>query len=273
MVNTVVRKGPRQKKSASKARPQAEADPDLESSAQGKSTYEEGAAVETPEMRLQRLLSFDSQLLNEYRSASTKFSIVNTSVSLIGTDEVGRGCLAGPVVAAAVIMPPIEHPSPLAAKLLLMNDSKQVKADDRQWLADVLKENCLYAIAEASVAEIDSINILYASLLAMRRAVRRLEIASEALIAVDGNKKIKSLRMNQITVVDGDTKSASIAAASIIAKVYRDQLMTKLAQKFPQYSWDSNKGYRSRAHWDALDNYGMTKWHRRSFVEKWLAKT
>ncbi|HNB21021.1 MAG TPA: ribonuclease HII [Candidatus Melainabacteria bacterium] len=211
---------------------------------------------------LNRLLEFDRSLIAAERKRPVQV--------LIGTDEVGRGCLAGPVVAAAVIMPSIDLQSELAQSLLLLNDSKQVKPKVREQLALVLQDACQFAVAEASASEVDELNVLYASLLAMRRAVRKLRVQSPALIAVDGNQKIRSLRMPQITIVDGDTFSASVAAASVIAKVYRDDLMVKLSRKHPAYSWESNKGYRSRSHWQAIHQHGMSKWHRRRFVERWL---
>jgi ribonuclease HII len=212
--------------------------------------------------RLVTFLQFDRELLAAPRKLTVQ--------ALAGTDEVGRGCLAGPVVAAAVIMPPIDISSELALRLARLNDSKQVLPHHRTELAAVLRSVCQFAIAEASVEEIDELNIHNASLLAMRRAVRRLKLAQPCVLAVDGNKRITSLRMEQVTIVDGDTKSAAIAAASIIAKVHRDAFMTKLARKFPGYHWDSNKGYRSRDHWKAIDELGMTRWHRKTFVEKWL---
>lgn len=216
------------------------------------------AAIE----RLTRMLEFDRSLLTAPRKKAVEI--------LVGTDEVGRGCLAGPVVAAAVIMPNIECNSHLFVQLAKLNDSKQVRPGVREELAEVLRNTCQYGIGEASVAEVDAINVLHASLLAMRRAIRRLKLTAPALVAVDGNKRITALRMEQITVIDGDAKSASVAAASIIAKVYRDALMLKLAQKHPNYNWDSNKGYRSRNHWKALREHGMTRWHRHSFVDRWL---
>lgn len=212
--------------------------------------------------RLVTFLEFDRQLLATPRKVAVQ--------TLAGTDEVGRGCLAGPVVAAAVILPPIDTTSELAWNLARLNDSKQVSPQHRSELAAILRDVCQFGIGEASVEEIDEINIHYASLLAMRRAVRRLKASTPCVLAVDGNKRISSLRMEQITIVDGDTKSASIAAASIIAKVHRDAFMTQLARKFPGYNWESNKGYRSRDHWKAIDELGMTRWHRKSFVEKWL---
>lgn len=212
--------------------------------------------------RLYRLLSFDRDLLLAPRKRVVEI--------LVGTDEVGRGCLAGPVVAAAVIMPAVDADSDLALQLARLNDSKQVNPKARAELSQVLTSTCRYAIAEASAAEVDELNVLYASLLAMRRAFRKLNVKAPVLIAVDGNKKITSLRTEQVTIVEGDTFSASVAAASIIAKVYRDDLMTKLSHKHPEYCWESNKGYRSRQHWTAIHEHGMTRWHRRRFIERWL---
>lgn len=214
--------------------------------------------------RLYRLLSFDADLLSKPRKRTVEI--------LVGTDEVGRGCLAGPVVAAAVILPVIKHDSELAKSLSALNDSKQVSPTIRKELATTLMRVCRFAIAEATAVEVDELNVLQASLIAMRRAIRKLKVESTILVAVDGNQKIKSLRAEQVTIVAGDTYSASVAAASIIAKVYRDDLMCKLAKQHPEYLWDSNKGYRSRAHWSAIHEHGMTRWHRRRFIEQWLGK-
>lgn len=192
-------------------------------------------------------------------------------LTVVGIDEVGRGCLAGPVVAAAVILPVIDVGSELMNQLLTLNDSKQVKPEQRAILSSRLQLMCRFSIGEATVEEIDKVNILQASLIAMRRAVRKLKLTEPAVLTVDGNKKIPAIRMKQTTVIDGDTKSASIAAASIIAKVYRDNFMVRLSEKFPAYKWESNKGYRSREHWKAIDEKGTTRWHRRSFVDHWLA--
>jgi ribonuclease HII len=204
---------------------------------------------------LRAMLEFDRMVLSEHPKASI----------IIGTDEVGRGCLAGPVVACAVILPAIERDSQLEQDLSRLNDSKLVPPDIRAELSERLRNICQFAIGEASVEEIDEINILQASLLAMRRAIRRLKAEAPPVILIDGNKKIPSVRTKQVTVIGGDSKSASIAAASIIAKVHRDTFMLKLHKKFPQYVWDSNKGYRSPAHYAALNEHGMTKWHRQSF--------
>lgn len=207
---------------------------------------------------LRKLLRFDEDVII---TADTRSPITR----VIGTDEVGRGCLAGPVVACAVVLPPIVRKSPLEKELALLNDSKLVPPPQRERLAKVLMSCCSYAIAEASPEEIDEINILQASLLAIRRAVAKLGPIPGVVLLVDGNKKVPKLRMRQQTVIGGDSKSASIAAASIIAKVYRDDLMRGLAMRHPYYLWESNKGYRSKAHYKALDLYGPTSWHRHSF--------
>jgi ribonuclease HII len=212
---------------------------------------------------LERLLAFDREHLCAPRPQPAQV--------VIGTDEVGRGCLAGPVMAAAVILPTIDPLSELGMKLYRLNDSKQVNPLVRAELAEILRGMCQFAIAEASVEEIDEINILQASLLAMKRAIRKLKVSAPAVILVDGNKAIGKIKnIEQVTVIDGDTKSASIAAASIIAKVHRDAFMTKLASKFPHYRWESNKGYRSKDHWAAITEHGMCDWHRRTFVHHWL---
>jgi ribonuclease HII len=217
-----------------------------------------GGAIDSGE-RLERMLAFDADALRHGTDTGTELAI------LIGTDEVGRGCLAGPVVAAAVILPKIKRGSELFLKLARLNDSKLVPPAVREQLAEVLKTNCSFAVAEASVAEIDTINILNASLLAMRRAVQQLKIKSAQLVLVDGNRKVPRLRGTQMPVIQGDSQSASIAAASIIAKVHRDHLMRQLAHFHPQYGWHSNKGYGSSEHRAALAEHGRTPWHRLSF--------
>jgi ribonuclease HII len=213
--------------------------------------------VKTGEV-LHELLAFD-RLMFETTKSRKPLEV------LVGTDEVGRGCLAGPVVAAAVILPPIAPSSELAKELALLNDSKAIPPDVRDHLSSVLKRVCRYEIAEATVEEIDEINILQATLLAMRRAVNRLKVKAPAVLLVDGNKSIPSLRIKQLTVTAGDSKSASIAAASVLAKVHRDRLMCTLGEAHPEYMWHSNKGYGSRDHRLALDKLGMTPWHRRTF--------
>ncbi|MBY0356800.1 MAG: ribonuclease HII [Candidatus Obscuribacterales bacterium] len=203
------------------------------------------------------LLEFDLEIRQNHA--------LSEELVIIGTDEVGRGCLAGPVVAAAIVLPVIERGSPLAVSLSGLNDSKKLTATRREELSSILKDICVFAVAEASVEEIDRLNILNASFLAMRRAISKLRITKESLLLVDGKYKVPQCRHKQIAVVQGDGRSASIAAASVIAKVYRDELMCNLAQKHPEYFWHSNKGYGSSDHRNAIAEYGINQWHRKSF--------
>lgn len=175
-----------------------------------------------------------------------------------GCDEVGRGCLAGPVVASSVILPQDYH-NPW------INDSKKLSKSNREELISEIKEKSLaWAIAEASVEEIDQINILHASFLAMKRAVLQLSLAPEHLL-IDGNRWKSDLKLPFTCVIKGDGKFASIAAASILAKVYRDELMEKLALDFPHFGWERNAGYPTKAHRDGITRHGSTIWHRKSF--------
>ena len=175
-----------------------------------------------------------------------------------GCDEVGRGCLAGPVVAAAVILP-MDYSNPW------INDSKKLGKNQRKELIYEIKENALaWKIAEATVLEIDLINILNASFLAMTRAVQSLNI-NPAHLLIDGNRFRSQLTIPHTCIIKGDGKYASIAAASILAKVYRDDLMEKLAMDFPQYAWERNVGYPTKAHREGISMYGDCIWHRKSF--------
>jgi ribonuclease HII len=185
-----------------------------------------------------------------------------------GVDEVGRGPLAGPVVAAAVILPP---DLPLAV-LTQIRDSKTLSAAQRERLFDPLTKLCRTSVAEASVDEIDSINILQASLLAMQRAVEGLRIPIDMAL-IDGSH-CPRLSCPAEAIVKGDGKSFSIAAASIIAKVTRDRLMTKLAALHDGYGWDRNFGYGTPEHLSALQALGVTRWHRTSFapVKGWVTQ-
>ncbi|MTI33377.1 ribonuclease HII [Xanthovirga aplysinae] len=175
-----------------------------------------------------------------------------------GCDEAGRGCLAGPVTAAAVILPPdFQHP--------LLNDSKKLSKKQREILRPIIKESALaWAVAEVSPGEIDEINILNASFLAMHRAIEQLKIEPELLL-IDGNRfKIYKSTPHEC-IVKGDAKFYSIAAASILAKTYRDDLMTKLAHEFPHYGWERNAGYPTKEHREGIRNHGVSPHHRTSF--------
>ena len=183
-----------------------------------------------------------------------------TELAIVGVDEVGRGPLAGPVVAAAVMFGPKGPPRRLARAI---DDSKKLTAAEREELAPLIRAHAIVAIAEASVAEIDRINILRASLLAMQRAVAAHE-GAPALALVDGNIA-PTLSCAVRTVVDGDALSLSIAAASIVAKVWRDRLMADLATLYPAYGWEHNAGYATAGHRAALKRWGPTPEHRRSF--------
>lgn len=175
-----------------------------------------------------------------------------------GCDEVGRGCLAGPVVAASVILPSDYH-NPW------INDSKKLSKNNRERLIEEIKEKSLaWAIAESSVEEIDQFNILNASFLAMKRAILKLNVVPEHLL-IDGNRWKSDLTFPFTCVIKGDGKYASIAAASILAKVYRDNLMEKLALEYPHFAWERNAGYPTKAHREGIEQHGSTLWHRKSF--------
>ena len=173
-----------------------------------------------------------------------------------GVDEVGRGPWAGPVTACAVIF----HSEPPAG----LNDSKKLTAKRREALVDAILATAHVGMGEASVAEIDEVNILRASHIAMIRAIAALPVAP-AHALIDGNRLPADLPCPGTAVVKGDGRSVSIAAASIIAKVARDDLMAKLSQEFPHYGWERNAGYGVKAHAEALARYGVTPHHRRSF--------
>ena len=180
---------------------------------------------------------------------------------ICGVDEVGRGPLAGPVFAAALILPWEGLPPDVEGKI---RDSKKMSEKQREHLFPALTCLCRYAIAEASVAEIDGLNILRASLLAMQRAVEGLGLSPDHAL-IDGNQ-MPRLACSAVTIVKGDSKSLSIAAASIVAKVSRDRFMKKLAEQHPGYGWEHNVGYGTAQHLEALQRLGATCWHRESFA-------
>ena len=186
--------------------------------------------------------------------------LVNGKKYLAGTDEAGRGPLAGPVVAAAVILPQDFYDERI-------NDSKKLSASLREELFKVICKNALtYSYTSISHAKIDKINILNASLLAMKKSLGKLKIQPE-IILVDGNKTF-NYDAEVISIVKGDSKSLSIASASIIAKVIRDRIMMKLAKEFPNYGWERNKGYPTKEHISAVLNYGACTIHRKTFLKK-----
>jgi len=190
--------------------------------------------------------------------------LAGAELAIVGVDEVGRGPLAGPVVAAAVMFGPKGPPRRVARAI---DDSKKLTAAEREELAPLIRAHAIVAIAEASVAEIDRFNILRASLLAMQRAVAAHE-GAPALALVDGNIA-PTLPCKVRTLVDGDALSLSIAAASIVAKVWRDRMMAELATLYPAYGWEHNAGYATPEHRAALKRWGPTPEHRRSFRPVW----
>ena len=175
-----------------------------------------------------------------------------------GCDEAGRGCLAGSVYAAAVVLPP-DYANPD------LNDSKQLSAKKRYQLREqIIQDAVAWAVGVVTPAEIDEINILRASILAMHRALDQLSVSPQAVI-VDGNRFVPYHDIPYTTIVKSDGKYQSIAAASILAKTFRDDYMVNLANDYPQYDWKSNKGYPTKKHRDAIRQYGTTPYHRLSF--------
>ena len=214
---------------------------------------------------------------------------LNQKRVVIGTDEAGRGCGAGGVFASAVCFK--ERTQKLVEELAEMNDSKKLSRKKREALYDIIKENTVNSTICVEVEEIESINILNASLKAMRLAcqdvinklypipeqpekllARNLLSRSEIMILIDGNKRIWDFDYSQRYVVKGDSRSASIAAASILAKVSRDRYMEKLDAEFPEYNWINNAGYLTKDHIAAIDKYGLCKYHRPSYLQKHFAK-
>ena len=176
---------------------------------------------------------------------------------IAGVDEVGRGSLIGPIYAAAVILNK-------SINKKLLKDSKSLKKNKREFLSKYIKKNSIWAIGKASVSEIEKINILHASLLAMKRAIKKLK-KKPKLILIDGNKipNIKNYKIQ--SVIKGDQKIPSISAASIIAKVARDRMISNLGKKYKKYYWEKNYGYGTKQHLKALKKFGITTYHRRTF--------
>ena len=176
---------------------------------------------------------------------------------IAGVDEVGRGSLIGPVYAAAVILKKNIRKNEI-------KDSKKLTKIEREKLAKFIKKNSTWAIGSASVKEIEKLNILSASLLAMKRAIKKLKVKPN-LVLIDGNKSPELSNYLIKTIIKGDQKIKEISAASIIAKVSRDKLMLKMSESFKKYKWDSNAGYGTRDHINAIRKYGVTRFHRKTF--------
>ncbi len=221
----------------------------------------------TSESRIVKLFSFD----------------IEQKRVVIGTDEAGRGCGAGGVFASAVCFN--NRSQELMEELAELNDSKKLSAKKREALFDIIKEKTVNSTICIEVEEIERINILNASLKAMRMACtdvinqlypikegRDTIAKNEIIILVDGNKKIFNFDYSQKYIIKGDATSASIAAASILAKVSRDRYMLKLDEEFPQYKWRENAGYLTKEHMALIDKYGLCKYHRPSYLEKHFAK-
>lgn len=176
----------------------------------------------------------------------------------VGTDEAGRGCLSGPVVAAAVILPLDYHNK-------LLNDSKQLSEAKRKKLRPIIEKDALaFGVSFINEKEVDQLNVLQASITGMHRAISMMSITPEYII-VDGNKFKPYKDVPFETIVKGDAKYLSIAAASVLAKTYRDDFMEKIHEEFPFYNWKNNKGYPTKEHRKAIQEYGITKYHRKTF--------
>lgn len=204
---------------------------------------------------------------------NTLFEFDKSNGIVIGTDEAGRGPAAGGVFAACVYFPEVSEN--LIKDLVKLNDSKKLSAKSRESIYDIILNSSIHSIIDIEVDEIEKINILNASLKGMKLACE--EVIKKAqldgfITLVDGNKLIKNYTYPQKFIIKGDGKSASIAAASVLAKVTRDRYMTKLAEEFPQYGWAKNAGYLTAEHLKAIDTYGLSKYHRPSFLRKHFEK-
>lgn len=204
---------------------------------------------------------------------NTLFEFDKTNGIVIGTDEAGRGPAAGGVFAACVYFPEVSEN--LIKDLSKLNDSKKLSAKARESIYDIILNSSIHSIIDIEVDEIEKINILNASLKGMKLACEEVIKKTQLdgfITLVDGNKLIKNYTYPQKFIIKGDGKSASIAAASVLAKVTRDRYMTKLAEEFPQYGWAKNAGYLTAEHLKAIDTYGLSKYHRPSFLRKHFEK-
>lgn len=204
---------------------------------------------------------------------NTLFEFDKSNGIVIGTDEAGRGPAAGGVFAACVYFPEVSEN--LIKDLSKLNDSKKLSAKSRESIYDIILNSSIHSIIDIEVDEIEKINILNASLKGMKlvceEVIKKAQL-DEFITLVDGNKLIKNYTYPQKFIIKGDGKSASIAAASVLAKVTRDRYMTKLAEEFPQYGWAKNAGYLTAEHLKAIDTYGLSKYHRPSFLRKHFEK-
>ena len=210
-------------------------------------------------MNSRKLFDYDSNFNSEYQ--------------IVGTDEAGRGPGAGDVFSAAVYFPEINED--LINALANLDDSKKLSEKIREELYEIIIENSVWSVSQGSVEQIEKTNILATSLWTMKIACENVIEKADLknpFVLVDGNKLIRNFTYNQKWIKKGDGLSASIAAASIIAKVTRDRYMDELDKKFPQYDWKNNKGYMTQAHLDAVDKYGLTKYHRKSFFTNHFQK-
>lgn len=204
---------------------------------------------------------------------NTLFEFDKSNGIVIGTDEAGRGPAAGGVFAACVYFPEVSEN--LIKDLSKLNDSKKLSAKARESIYDIILNSSIHSIIDIEVDEIEKINILNASLKGMKLACEEVIKKTQLdgfITLVDGNKLIKNYTYPQKFIIKGDGKSASIAAASVLAKVTRDRYMTKLAEEFPQYGWAKNAGYLTAEHLKAIDTYGLSKYHRPSFLRKHFEK-
>lgn len=212
--------------------------------------------------------------MSDKKNAKTKFEFdKGYKKTVIGTDEAGRGPAAGGVFASAVLF---EKPNKkLVETLCLLDDSKKLSPKQRDYLFEIIKNETINSTICVEVEDIEKYNILNCSLRAMKIAcedvIGRTD-KEDILVLVDGNRLIRDFGYSQQYVIKGDGKSASIAAASILAKVTRDRYMQRLDEEFPQYGWKTNAGYLTKAHLDAIDKYGLTKYHRKSFLRKHFEK-
>lgn len=197
--------------------------------------------------------------MNELRLFDSGYNCI-----IAGVDEAGRGPLAGPVVAAAVII------NDYFEELEEINDSKKLTEKKREKLYDIIIEKCKVGIGTASEGEIDKINILNATFLAMRRALEQMD--NYDIVLVDGNHKIREYTGKQEEIIKGDGRSLSIAAASIVAKVYRDNIMRELSVKYPDYKFEKHKGYGTKLHRELLHTHGVCEIHRKTFLKKILGE-